>query len=59
MTLNDQIQKILIVFDKDVADSEWYGCSEGATTGYMKVKTQDIPKKFMPYTKHDYRIITA
>lgn len=57
--LIDPEKKILIVFDKDVADSEWYGCSDGTTTGYMKVKTQDILKKFMPYTKHDYRIIIA
>jgi len=56
--LIDPDNKILIVFDKDVADSEWYGCSDGKTTGYMKVKTQDILKKFMPYTKHDYRINT-
>ncbi len=57
--LIDPEWKIQVVFDKDVADSEWYGCSDGTTTGYMKVKTQDILKKFMPYTKHDYRIIIA
>lgn len=57
--LIDPEWKIQVVFDKDVADSEWYGCSDGTTTGYMKVKTQDILKKFLPYTKHDYRIVTA
>ena len=29
------------------------------TTGYMKVRTQDILKKFLPYTKHDYRIVVG
>lgn len=57
--LIDPEWKIQVVFDKDVADSEWYGCSDGTTTGYMKVKTQDILKKFLPYTRHDYRIIAG
>ena len=47
------------MFDKDVIDSEWYGCSDGTTTGYMNVRTQDILKKFLPYTKHDYRIVVG
>jgi hypothetical protein len=31
-----------IVFDRDVLREEWYGCSDGTTTGYMKVRTEDI-----------------
>ena len=51
---NDKIQ---IVFDKDVIKEEFYGCSDGTTTGYMKVKTEDIINKFLPYTKHSKKII--
>ncbi len=49
--------KIQIVFDKDVIKEEFYGCSDGTTTGYMKVKTDDIINKFLPYTKHSKRLI--
>ncbi len=50
--------KIQIVFDKDVLQEKYYGCSDGTTTGYMKVKTNDIVNKFLPYTKHTKKIIT-
>ncbi len=43
---------VQIVFDQDVVSEEWYGCSDGTTTGYMKVKTEDILHRFLPYTKH-------
>lgn len=51
-SLLDQENKVQIVFDKDVLSEEWYGCSDGTTTGYMKVKTDDIYQKFLPFTKH-------
>lgn len=48
---------IQIVFDKDVVEEEWYGCSDGTTTGYMKVKTEQILHQLLPYTKHSWTII--
>lgn len=46
-----------IVFDKEVAESEFYGCSDGTTTGYMKIKTEQIIRNFLNFTKHDINII--
>ncbi len=40
------------MFDKDVLAEEYYGCSDGTTTGYMKIKTADIYQKFLKITKH-------
>lgn len=51
-TLLDNENKIKIVIDKDVLKEEYYGCSDGTTTGYMKVKTEDIINKFLEYTNH-------
>ena len=34
-----------------------YGCSDGTTTGYMKLKTKDILEKLLPYSKHRYTVI--
>ncbi len=51
-TLLDNENKIKVVIDKDVLDEEYYGCSDGTTTGYMKVKTEDIINKFLEYTNH-------
>ena len=37
-----------IVIDREVLSSEWYGCSDGTTTGYMKLRTQDMIGKVLP-----------
>lgn len=55
--LDDWDKTIQVIFDQDVADSEYYGCSDGTTTGYMKVKTEDILNKILPYSKHKYKVI--
>ncbi len=56
-SLLDAENKVRIVFDKDVLAENWYGCSDGTTTGYMKVQTADICRKFLPYTNHTLSVI--
>ncbi|WP_319468287.1 YbaK/EbsC family protein [uncultured Trichococcus sp.] len=51
-SLLDTENNVQIVFDRDVLLNEWYGCSDGTTTGYMKVRTEDIYGKFLPFTNH-------
>ncbi|MEA4849618.1 MAG: YbaK/EbsC family protein [Clostridiaceae bacterium] len=48
----DKDNAVQIVFDKDVAREEWYGCSDGTTTGYMRIKTAQILHDFLPFAKH-------
>lgn len=56
-SLIDKDNKIQIVIDKDILNEEYYGCSDGTTTGYMKIKTEDIINKVLPYSKHKEIII--
>ena len=56
-SLLDNGNKVRIVWDKDVLTEEWYGCSDGTTSGYMKVRTEDIFGKFLPFTKHAATVI--
>lgn len=51
-SLLDDENKVQIVFDKDILSQKWYGCSDGTTTGYMKIKTEDIYNRFLPNTNH-------
>lgn len=55
--LMDKENQVQIVIDKDVMNEKWYGCSDGTTTGYMKVRTEQIVKEFLAYTKHTPIII--
>lgn len=55
--LTDKDGELQIIIDNDILAEEFYGCSDGTTTGYMKIRTEDIVKKFLPYTKHNVQII--
>lgn len=50
---------VQVIFSRDVAAEEWYGCSDGTTTGYMKIRTADVLNRLLLYTGHSYRIIEA
>jgi Ala-tRNA(Pro) deacylase len=56
-SLLDTENQVRIVFDKEVLAEKWYGCSDGTTTGYMKLQTEDICKKFLPFTNHTLSVI--
>ena len=56
-SLLDSARDVQIVFDEAVANEEFYGCSDGTTTGYMKIRTQDILKKVLPHLHRFYNII--
>ena len=55
--LLDTGRMVRVIFDREVVNEEWYGCSDGTTTGYMKVKTDQIIYQFLPYTNHTLTVI--
>ncbi len=55
--LLDGDNRIQVIFDQDILAKEWYGCSDGTTTGYLKIKTSQIFRNFLPFTKHSPKII--
>lgn len=58
-TLLDSKNRVQVVFDNDVATQQWYGCSDGTTTGYLKIATEYIINTFLLFTKHAPKIITV
>ena len=40
--LLENAKDVTLVIDKEIADSEYLGCTDGTYTCYMKVKTQNI-----------------
>lgn len=56
-TLLEGAKKVQLVLDKDICQQEYYGCSDGTTTGYLKLKTADVLQKFLPYVKRQPKII--
>lgn len=58
-TINDEDEYVQVVFDKEVADAEWFGCNPGINTAHLKLKTQDVLKKFLPKIYHKAKIVAV
>lgn len=55
--LLDTARDVSFVFDKDIFSETYYGCSDGTTTGYMKIKMSDITDKFVPFCRRDFQTV--
>ena len=55
--LLESAQAVQIVFDQDVLAQEWYRCSDGTTTCYLKVRTEQILHQLLPYANHAATVI--
>lgn len=51
--------KVKIVIDNDVLAEEYYGCSDGTTTSYLKLRTSDVVERILPAAGHKPLIITV
>ena len=40
------------VIDNDILSEEWYGCSDGTTTSYLRLSTAWVINEFIPSTGH-------
>jgi len=45
-------RKVQLLIDKEVLDSEYFGCHPCVNTSSLRIKTSDILNKFLPYTGH-------
>jgi len=55
--LLDKENKIQVVLDKDILQEAWYGCSDGTTTGYMKLSMQWMVNDFLQHAGHTPKLI--
>ena len=49
---NDIENKVTLILDKDVIEAPYICCHPCVNTASLKIKTEDILNKFIPYTKH-------
>ncbi|MBR5724887.1 MAG: prolyl-tRNA synthetase associated domain-containing protein [Bacteroidales bacterium] len=46
-----------LVMDRDVAESEWFACTDGTATCFVKIRTADLLQKYLPATGHGLTLI--
>ena len=49
--------KVHLVMDRSVAESEWFACTDGTATCFVKFKTADLLQKYIPASGHTLAII--
>ena len=50
--LLESAKDVQLVIDKQIAESDYFGCTDGTYTCYMKIKTEEISANF-DYVKSD------
>ena len=48
---------VILVMDKEIAESEWYACTDGTATCFIKIRTKDLLDKYIPSTGRSLIVI--
>ena len=48
---------VILVMDKEIAESEWYACTDGTATCFIKIRTKELLEKYIPSTGHTLTVI--
>ena len=52
-----QAKDVHLVMDQAVVDSEWFACTDGTATCFVKIRTEDLLEKYIPSTSHQLTIL--
>lgn len=55
--MNDKENKVKLLVDEDVINSEYVGCHPCINTSSMRLKTKDVFETFLKEVQHDYTIV--
>ena len=55
--MNDVENRVQLYIDQDVLKEEYLGCHPCVNTASIKLKVGDVLEKFLPYVKHDYKVV--
>ena len=55
--MNDTENKVKLLVDEDVINSEYVGCHPCINTSSMRLKTKDVFETFLEAVHHDYTIV--
>ena len=55
--MNDTDHAVQLLIDEDVLEGEYLGCHPCVNTSSLKLRTDDVIRKFLPAVGHDYRTV--
>lgn len=55
--MNDSGNRVRLLIDKDILESEYFACHPCINTSSLKFKTQDLVDKVLPALSHPYTVV--
>ena len=55
--MNDHEGAVQLLIDEDVMAGEFIGCHPCVCTSSLKIRTEDVLKKFLPAVKHEMQVV--
>jgi len=55
--MNDSGQAVRLLIDEDVLKDEYIGCHPCVCTSSLKLRTEDVIRRFLPATGHSYQTV--
>ena len=49
---------VQLVMDRTVAEDEWFACTDGTATCFVKLRTADLLEKYLPATGHTLTLLS-
>lgn len=55
--MNDTEHKVRLLMDREIYETEWFGCHPCKNDGSLRIKTSDLLSVFLPHTGHDVTVV--
>lgn len=55
--MNDTENRVRLLIDREVLESEYLGCHPCINTSSLKLRMRDVLEKFLPRVHHDYTVV--
>ncbi len=52
-----QAAGVHLVMDRSVAEGEWFACTDGTATCFVKIRTADLLDKYLPASGHELKVL--
>ena len=52
--LFDKTQQVQLLIDEDIMNNDYFGCHPCQNTSTLSISTEDLFKKIIPYSQHEY-----
>ena len=55
--MNDTDHRVRLLMDREVAETEWFGCHPCLNTSSLRIRTRDLLDVFLPHTGHSVTLV--